>query len=278
MTEGVFLDGLSITLISVQKGLDSEIGFVELIYSLVGGSMEHRDFGAKGYPKSSLIKHKYRGMDSTILFCYGSANLGQYINVEFKGEQTEYIRDIILNCGVQFRLTRADIALDFLGDYLQAHKVAREYAEQKGIATSLVGDWEKGESGRTYYIGKTRSGSESYIRLYEKGIELRSRGYGAPIDLVRLELEYKPKKYKRDEIKSLDAADLLATAVYPLALFKQFMPLGIDANKITTPPLKTFEESIAHMITQYANPIAEYIEHFGWIHFREQIEARLNNL
>lgn len=257
--------------------MESEIGFVEVIYSIIGGNLEHRTFGAKGYPKSSLIKYKYAGIDSTILFCYGSMNAGQHLNVEFKGDQTEYVRDIILSCGVQYRLTRADIALDFQTDYLEAHAIAKAYAEKKGIATSVQGDWEQGKDGRTYYIGKTRGGSESYIRLYEKGIQLRSKGYGAPVDLVRLELEYKPKKYKRAEIKSLDAADLLATAIYPLELFEQFMPLGINAQKITTPPQKTFEESINHMITQYANSLSEYIEVYGWVHFREKIEAHLSN-
>lgn len=274
----VFLDGLSLTLLSVGKGIDNEKSFVENVFSLVGGELEHREYGAKGYPFSSLIRHNYNGTDSTIIFCYGSPNLGQHLNVEFKGAQTEHIRDIILSFGVHFRLTRADIAIDFRMDYLEAHEIARAYANQKGIATSLVGDWEEGVNGRTYYIGKSRSGSESYLRLYEKGIELLQRGYNAPRDLVRLELEYKPKKYKRDAIKSLDAADLLSTAVYPLVLFNEFMPLGVDANKITTPPKKSFEESIEHMITQYGNPLSQYLECHGWIHLREKIEAHLSTI
>lgn len=273
----VFLDGLSLTLTSVRKCIESEREFVEMIYSLLGGTLEHREFGAKGYPYSSIIKYHYLDSveESTVLFCYGSNNLGQYLNIEFKGRQTEFVRDHLLSCGVQFRLTRADIALDFQMDYLAAHAIAKEYAEQKGIATSLVGDWEQGINGRTYYIGKSRSGSESYIRLYEKGIEMRGRGFGAPLDLIRLEVEYKPKKYKRDSIKSLDAADLLATASYPLALFQNFMPLGIDANRITTPPKKSFEDSLEHMITQYGSVLEQYIDTYGWIALREKIEAHI---
>ena len=165
---------------------------------------------------------------------------------------------------IAWSLTRAHIAMDMVMDYDEGHRICQQYSERRNISTSLVGDWEGKTNGRTYYIGKSRSSSESYIRFYEKGIEMAQKGFdGYPPDLVRLELEYKPRKEKRQHIERLEASYLLSFATNPLELFTSFVDLGISGVRIQGTKNKDYRSSALHMVAQYTNIFREWEEREG---------------
>lgn len=262
----VFLDGLSLTLLGVPQHLESERDFITNIAILMNASdVQFRDTGAKGYPLSAVITGIAQNVGEWTIFCsYGSKNIRQHMNIEAKGQITEQFRDHFLSMNIEWSLTRADIAMDMIMDYDQGHKICQQYSERKKISTSLVGDWEGKTNGRTYYIGKSRSSSESYIRFYEKGIEMTQKGFsGYPSNLVRLELEYKPRKEKRQHIEKLEASYLLSFANNPLELFTSFTDLGIKGLRIQGTNNKDYRTSALHMVSQYANVFREWEEKEG---------------
>lgn len=277
MIDGVFLDGLALTLFGVPQGekdgFSYELGFIENLALELHGDLEVRSYGAKGYPKSAIIKGEKDGNEFTVFCCFGSMGLRQHMNIECKGFITEYFASLVLDSGVDWSLTRADIAMDMEVDFEVAHNICKVYAKSKSIATSLVGDWEQGINGRTYYIGKSRKESESYIRLYEKSIEMRQKGFiDYPDGIVRLELEYKPKKHKRQHITSLDARNILSTALNPLELFEDFLDEGIEPTRISAKKVKDYKVSFRHMISQYLNVLTEYKDNEGMVSMVEEIE------
>lgn len=97
-------------------------------------------------------------------------------------------------------VSRADAAEDFdqgdAWDLLLRECLAM--AEDRSLAIDQQGDWIRGETGRTFYVGSRKS--PSHVRLYEKGKQMRglaatpeeaekiSRGW------VRLELQVRPVK------------------------------------------------------------------------------------
>lgn len=260
MTNSVFLDGLSLTVKGVPQVEEFERDFIFQIGSLLGGEIEYRESGGKGYPKTALITGVLPNGFEWLIYCaYASRNLGQHMNIEAKGQITEQFRDHFLSLNVAWSLSRADVALDMIMDFDVGHEICRQYSKKKRISTSLVGDWEGKTRGRTYYMGASRANSESYMRFYEKGIEMAQKGFeGFPSDLVRLELEYKPHKHKRQHITSLQADYILSIALNPLQLFSSFVDLGIAGVRINGKKENSYRESIMHMLSQYNNQIKEW--------------------
>lgn len=262
---GVFLDGLSLTVKGVPQVEEFERDFIFHITELLGGVVDYRESGGKGYPKTALITGVLpNGFDWTVYCAYGSRNFRQHMNIEAKGQITEKFRDAFLSLNLDWSLSRADIALDMIMDYEEGHEICKQYSFRKNIKTSLVGDWEGKTRGRTYYMGASRSASECYLRFYEKGIEMAQKGFdGYPPDLVRLELEFKPRKEKRQNITSLEADYLLSISRNPLELFSTFADLGIEGLRINGKKESSYRESIEHMLNQYSNQIKEWGEKEG---------------
>ena len=149
MNEGVFLDGLSLTVKGVSQVEEIERDFIFHISQLLNGVVEYRDIGGKGYPKTALINGKMsNGFDWTVFCAYGARAVGQHMNIEAKGQITEDFKNVFLSLGVDWSLSRADIALDMIMDYERGHEVCKAYARKKNIKTSLVGDWEGKELGK----------------------------------------------------------------------------------------------------------------------------------
>lgn len=265
MTNGVFLDGLSLTVLGVPQVEEFERGFIFELGSMLGGQIDYRESGGKGYPKTALITGVLEnGFEWTVFCSYGSRNFKQHINIEGKGQITERFRDCFLSFGLPWSLTRADIAIDMVMDFDKGHDICKAYAKKKNIKTSLVGDWEGKQDGRTYYLGANRSSAECYLRFYEKGIEMTSKGFmGYPPDLVRLEVEFKPRKEKRQHITSLEADYLLSIVRNPLELFSTFADLGIKGLRINGKKESSYKESVLHMLSQYRNQIKEWGEEEG---------------
>jgi phage replication initiation protein len=74
------------------------------------------------------------------------------------------------------KLTRVDLALDFLEGEYTVDDAVRMYADGgftgagRPPSSSLAGDWLGGVAGRTLYVGKATNGK--LLRVYEKGKQL----------------------------------------------------------------------------------------------------------
>lgn len=288
MKNDVFLDCLTLTLLGVPQGENNghsyEFDFIYTLAESLGGLLEVRLSGGKGYPKSATIKGTLENGIQWVVFCaYGSMNLGQHMSIECKGQMTEHFRDVFLSFGVDWSLSRADIALDMMIDFDEARSICLDYANKKKIYTNLIGDWESKErgldpKGRTYQIGANRKECESLIRLYEKGLEMKQQGVvGVPEELIRLELEFKPKKHKRQHIKSLDARDILSFAINPLELFNTFHDLGIEGVRVNGKKEHGYKQSVRHMMTQYLSQIKEWKDQEGLVSLFEEIEYAIEH-
>ena len=275
MNNKVFLDGLSLTFKNVVQSINCEIIAIDQVSQKLGGTMVKRNSGGKGYPLSCQIVGYLDGEEWSIFCGYGSRNVGQHLHMEAKGRITELFRDVVLELGFTWSLSRADIALDMITDYDDGHKICKEYAMAKNIKTSLVGDWEGKEAGRTYYIGANRS-NEIYIRFYEKGKEMLAKGFtDVPDGLCRLEVEIKPRKEKRQQLDSLDASYLLSTVRNPLELFNSFADLGIDSLSINAKRDSSYIIGLNHMLAQYNRTLREYVDNHGLASLIKRIKCSI---
>jgi hypothetical protein len=97
----------------------------------------------------------------------------------------------------QIRVTRVDACQDFdgPGSFDCAHGIMKRLSEERGIRTELMGDWDRAEKGRSYYLGSKDSAFRSI--LYEKGIEsaeeIAAAGLPPQPDLCRLEGRLRPQ-------------------------------------------------------------------------------------
>jgi hypothetical protein len=97
-------------------------------------------------------------------------------------------------------VSRADAALDVdnPGFWDWVIPIALDLADQLGLTIDQQGDWHRGEGGRTLYLGSRKSAV--FVRIYEKGKQLRALGEDpdASLHLVRLETQCRPEKaFKR---------------------------------------------------------------------------------
>lgn len=119
-------------------------------------------------------------------------------------------------------VTRADIAFDTVdASFDELHDYLKDYALRKRLKTTYYGDYDRKEKGRTYYIGSRDS--EVYLRIYEKGLEQRQKGWvDAPKDWVRIEFEIKPRKEVRQEASAFDHFDFVRLSRWALEFMELF--------------------------------------------------------
>lgn len=127
-------------------------------------------------------------------------------------------------------VTRADVCEDFQRPGVFEDLAAKLFgiADERGIKVQHFGDWYRAQDGRTLKLGGRTSGV--IARLYEKGIELRSRVpdlyQGAmrevfPDDLVRLELQVRPRDQARQRAAVMQPAEFWGFGAWAAALWEQ---------------------------------------------------------
>lgn len=128
------------------------------------------------------------------------------------------------------RLTRADVAIDFVADFDSIASRLIELAEQKNVK------WEKvtnSAGGETLYLGSRKS--EHLIRLYKKTEQLQ-QVHNVEIQprVVRLELQKRPAKRDAKEFAyQLSEVDLVASHALSRAVAK--LVLNQDLEEVLMP-------------------------------------------
>lgn len=115
------------------------------------------------------------------------------------GEDTDRFVEIVRSIWPdRHTVSRMDSAEDFQGSgaWDKLNSLCLAVADDLRLKVSQAGDYHRLEDGRTLYVGSRKSAA--YIRLYEKGKQLRSRVvHGAeliPEDWCRLEVQVRPQK------------------------------------------------------------------------------------
>lgn len=148
--------------------LKSEVIFIEL------------EKGFRGYPLSG----KYCYFDSLTgsvgdqicIVGYGSDRQEMGVHISVSGQYSHDFREYVLDMmssdpRFYHKVSRCDVAFDFteLDDVDSVFNRFKDFATRRKLSTHYEGDWDYGEKGRTYYIG--RPTSPVRIVLYEKGIQ-----------------------------------------------------------------------------------------------------------
>ena len=271
----LLLDALTVTCVSIPQNVQSEEDFISLVSSNLGGSIFQTAKGQNGYPMMKMLKiERPDREDTNIRFRYGSTREGMHMSIATSGTDTVLLKDFLAKYNITYVITRADIAADFLGSFEKIYRACSNFRKRRGLKSQLAGDWEDGKAGRTFYMG-SRS-SESFMRLYEKGKELQLKGYGAPDDLLRLELEFKPQKLKRKMITDFDLMDILTSSPVAADLFTLVFKQPIKSGKFDYTRDDDSFKTLDHMINQYEHYILDVAARIGRDKFVEYIFMQIN--
>lgn len=140
--------------------------------------------------------------------------------------------------GDAHHVTRLDSRLDFVSGensddtWDRLYEACVTLAAERGLKTSLAGDYLAKQDGRTLYIGSRKS--QVFVRLYEKGKQLRrdlreSQRDAVPTDWVRLEAQIRPAGDARFAAAKLDALEAWGMSKWTRALAEDVAQVSVDA-------------------------------------------------
>lgn len=260
--KNLIIDALTVTVL-VPQDVQKEKEYIQKLRRYFGGSIVESTKGQNSYPFMDIVEVSIDGCGESSLRCrYGANRKNMHLSIACSGWLSPYFKRALKDIGVPYWITRVDVAVDFIGDFEAYHKICSDFRRKRGVKSSTVGDWEDGADGRTYYMGSRKS--ESYIRLYEKGKERICKGLeGVPPDLLRLELEFKPTKIKREIVNDFDPAHMLSLSKIGTDVFNLVFNLGIEPLKIDyTRSADTFV-TLSHAVIQYKKYFQEAIDLLG---------------
>lgn len=160
----------------------SVVGFVALLARMLGRpvfAVEGR--GLIGFRESVTLHARHGAASSAIgsIAWGGDQQMGKWL-LQLTGVGCQLVRDwdgmrsLLEDLGA--KLTRVDLALDFLAGEHSVDDAVRYYEEGafqlagRPPKSAVAGDWLGGKAGRTLYIGDSKNGK--MLRVYEKGKQL----------------------------------------------------------------------------------------------------------
>lgn len=143
---------------------------------------------------------------------WGGDSQGTACFVESSGESAETFSRVVRRLFPVHRLSRADIACDFVdaGAWLSLSGLGVFLSKKFNLVNRYVGEHGAHDvdspliPGRTLYVG-SRS-SVHYLRIYEKG----KKECAVSPDWVRFEMEFKPRGIARERYSSATHSEMLA--------------------------------------------------------------------
>lgn len=210
-----------------------------------------------GYERAYIVQ---RG-DTQIFRIQWGGNTGTRVLAEASGDQAPEFSKHVRQKFTDHSLTRADVALDYCeeGAWESLYGLSCETADLFRLKTQHMGDYHRGEAGRTFYIGSRQS--PVFNRIYEKGIQ----SGGNPLH-VRSELEFKPKTEQARTVYSMATPEQILIASTWSKHFYGILT-GIKGMKLapagTIKKLTTDQQSFLHMMKQYGPLLGRMLEGFG---------------
>lgn len=152
------------------------------------------------------------------------------------------------------------------------------------IRTNYLGDWFHGKDGRTFGLGSFKSAV--YVRLYEKGIQLRQdaikRGVPAPADVsenaVRLEVQVRPDGPSKTTAATATPAEAFGYAEWSRELLRR-----VDGSEVPRVNVKErrdsdHERAMQWMVHQYGPHLLIEVARLGsWAALGEDLRRRLES-
>jgi len=174
----------------------------------------------------------------------------------------------------EHRVSRMDSRIDFGGvsngeetwDALYEACVA--LAAEKGLRTSVAGDYLGKVAGRTLYVGSKKS--DVFVRLYEKGKQLRGELRGAPeadripLDWCRLEVQVRPQGDKRWQAATASPAEAWGYSQWTQGLAAEVARLDVPRVSMQFHRETDDERALAWLARQYGGTFERLAHDRGW--------------
>ncbi len=219
---------------------------------------------------------KVGGPGGSVLIHYGGKNGDEYgPNVAGTGPMASAVADLLRGASIPHGVGRADVRLDFLGDFDLCRKIFIERCDQAGMSP-----WDRGscpesknQLGRSVYAGSNSSFYQP--TLYQKGIQL---GDGLPENYLRLEHRYSPSKaQEKAELAAISPVMMLGLRPVSRDLTLAICQLATAPYKLTRYPKE--RSPYFWMLTQYRDTLHEMRnDHGSWAAVGEQIGLDLEGL
>lgn len=157
------------------------------------------------------------------------------------------------------RVSRMDASQDFdgRGTWNRLYATTLAVADERRLAINQAGDWHRGEAGRTFYVGGTKSAVRA--RLYEKGKQLRAEALdgGADIspDLCRLEVQVRPEGHARTVAASTTPEGAYGFANWTQELARRVHGVDVERVHIKERRESDDERALEYLVRQYGGHI-----------------------
>lgn len=211
--------------------------------------------GLHGYARGWLIE---RGKDKLATVLGGSAQGDTHVFTT--SESCDQVVPLLRKIWPVHRVSRADSAMDFHGDFDQIRTYSYRFAETRGLK------WDSrvnSDGGATFTIG-SRS-SERFLRVYKKTEQLRAkypeRAGEIQDGIIRAELEFKPSKRPvKERVAAMTAEDLWGLGKWTQDFAKELLGLAPERVKLRFKNATDWDRSIHYLGSQYGPMIARRLE------------------
>lgn len=212
---------------------------------------------------------KVGGRGGSVLIHYGGRNGDEHgPNVAGTGPLAPQVAELVRAASIPHGVGRADVRLDFLGDFDRCRLRFIERCDQAGMAASDSGSCPESikQLGRTVYGGSRSSFYQP--TLYQKGLQL---GDGHPVDYLRLEHRFIPSKAtEKAELATINPATMIGLRPVSRDLTLAITELAVQPYKLTRYPKE--RSPYFWMLQQYGGNLRRMRDdHGSWACVGEQI-------
>lgn len=254
-----------------QSSIFAEVSQVLDLLRPLGGDEGFRD--EKPKLKGYAWARKCGGPGGSVLVHYGGRNGDEHgPNVAGTGPMGQVVSDVIRGAGLKHGVGRADVAIDFLGDFEACRGIFIERCNRAGMASSDAGSCPESvrQLGRTVYGGSRSSSFKP--TLYEKGLQL---GDGYPANYLRLENRVTPSKAaEKAQLAVLTPEQIIGLRPVTRDLAESIAGLAVAPYKLARYPKE--KGPYFWLLTQYGGLLRSMHEdHGSWAALGAQIGADL---
>ena len=158
----------------------------EMVAAFEGSTYEGcRPLGGYRFDQAARVRRE--GVTLATVMWDGPGSRGDSCFVQATGQQSPPVAQFLRGWMPSHRVSRSDVAEDYSGPgtWERLSTLSLAIADRHAVKVEHMGDWHRGEAGRSIYLG----GRMSVVRevVYEKGKQL-----GGDPDHVRVELRVKP--------------------------------------------------------------------------------------
>lgn len=213
-----------------------------------------RSSSRNGYTHGAKV---VRGSNTLCEALWGG-NTGDRVMVVGTGENAAPVASLVRSEWPDHYMLRSDVAEDYdePGAFDALSALMLNVADKHRLKVTHYGDWHRAESGRTLYVGSRQS--PVFGRLYEKGLEQRSKGLSATAspDWVRLEIEVKPKRADaRKRLATFEPDQFMGCSAWTREVAQCLFQSSLEAvtGLGTIKRMTDDERALAHMVKQYGS-------------------------